>query len=230
MYLYNKEGRRNEQWLPTETREPVITPVQFCRIGQNDYLIFSDNLKTYVLNRRGEIRINVTDNYSKSRNSLFYVDTTDGVQNAKFITTSSSGDVVSISMNGSCKERKFRNYTAKHNFLLCDIDGDRELEYIFTDNEALEVYKADGRLKFKQHLDGELGKPAVFRFSASDIRVGVPCPSQNKIYLYSSQGELCSGFPLEGSSEFSICKLGGGDKYSVIAGSQKNFLYNYSIH
>jgi len=230
VYLYGKDGRRNEKWTPTSTKEPVITPVQYFRIGDNDYLIFSDNLKTYVLNRRGEIKINVTDNYSKSRNSLFFTDCPGGIENARFVTTTSSGDVMYISLNGSCKSQRFRNYSAKHHFVLSDIDGDGENEYIFTDNNIMEVFKQDGSLKFKQHLEGEIGRPNIFKFSATDIRIGVPCISQNKIYLFGPNGETCSGFPLEGCTEFSICKLNSADKYSVLTGSHKNFLYNYNIH
>ncbi len=230
VYLYGKDGQRNDKWNPVNTNEPVITPVQYFRIGDNDYLIFSDNLKTYVLNRRGEIKINVTDNYPKSKNSLFYTDCPGGLENARFVTTTSSGDVVYISLNGSCKTKTFQSYSARHNFILSDIDGDGENEYIFTDKDILEVFKQNGDLKFKQHLDGELGRPNIFKFSAQDIRIGVPCTSQNKIFLFSNSGEICSGFPLEGSTEFSICRLNSPDKFSVITGCHKNFLYNYNIH
>lgn len=230
VYLYGKDGRRNDKWTPTSTKDAVITPVQYFRIGDNDYLIFSDNLKTYVLNRRGEIKINVTDNFPKSQNSLFYTDCPGGIENARFVTTSSSGEVVYISLNGSCKTKTFHNYTAKHNFILCDIDSDGENEYIFTDSNIMEVFKQNGDLKFKQHLDGELGKPNIFKFSATDIRIGVPCISQNKIFLFQNNGDVCSGFPLEGSTEFSICRLNSPDKYSVLTGGHKNFLYNYNIH
>lgn len=227
IYLYDKEGLPVEGW-PISTREPIITPVQYFRINGNDYLICSDNLKTYILNRRGEVRINVTSNYFKSKNSLFYVDSTGG--QPRFITTSASGEIVSISMNGSCQIKTLRhNYSADHYFVLSDINGDGINEYIFTDNELLEVYTEDGKLIFSQNFDGSIGKPNIYKFSKTDQKIGVTCKSKNRIYLLNNKGDICNGFPLKGMSEFSICVLNNKNKFSVVTGGQANFLYNYMI-
>ncbi len=229
IYLYNQEGHILEGW-PIKTREPVITPVQYFRIMDNDYLICADNLKTYILNRRGEVRINVTTNFSKGKNTLFYVDYSDGPDDPKFITTTASGEVVRISMNGACKISKVRkNYSADHYFEFADINGDGNMEYIFSDQSLLEVYTLDGKLLFSQNFDGTIGKPNLFAFSANDIKIGVTCRNKNKIYLINNQGNICNGFPLNGISEFSITKLNNKDKYSVVTGSNENFLYNYLI-
>lgn len=229
VYLYNQEGKQIEGW-PITTREPVITPIQHFRIKENEYLVCSDNLKTYILNRRGEVRINVTTNFSKAKNTLFYVDYSDGDDDPKFITTTSSGEIVRISMNGACQISTIRkNYSAEHYFEFTDINGDGKMEYIFTDQSQLEVYSRDGSLLFSRNFDGTIGKPIIFRFSATDIKIGTTCRNKNKIYLLDNQGNICGGFPLSGASEFSISKLNNKDKFSVVTGSNDNFLYNYLI-
>jgi hypothetical protein len=229
LYVYTKEGKPLDTWTPLHTNYPLITPVQYFRIGDIDYLVSADNLKTYILNRRGEMRINVTNSFPKAKNSLYYVENP-GTSDMRFITSNSSGEIKYIYTDGSCKSKSFRTFTADHYFVLSDIDGDGNSEYIFTDAEMLYVYRADGSEVFSYCCDGSLGRPNIFKFANNDVRIGVTSRPLGKIFLFDSKGKICSGFPLQGSSEFSIVKLNSTSKYSVLVGNSDNYLYNYFIY
>ena len=229
LYVYTKDGKPLDTWTPLRTNDPVLTPVQFFRIDDSDYLVFSDNLKTYILNHRGEVRINVSNVFPKSKNSLYYLENP-GTPDMRLVTTTSSGEVKYIYSDGSCKSKTFRDFTANHYFVLHDIDGDGVTEYIFTDGDMLYVYNADGREKFSFCADGSLGRPNIFSFSSKDVRIGVACRSLGKIFLIDNKGNCCSGFPLNGSTDFSISQLNGKSKFSVLVGGTDNYLYNYWIY
>lgn len=141
LYVYTKDGKMLETWTPFQTNDNIITPVQYFNINTMEYLVFADNLKTYILNRRGEVRINVTDNFPKSKNSLFYAEQPSGEENPCFVTTGSSGEIKRIRMDGSCRSgAKSKHYSANHNFIAADINQDKKNEYIFTDEKLLEVF------------------------------------------------------------------------------------------
>ncbi|MCR5454634.1 MAG: VCBS repeat-containing protein, partial [Bacteroidales bacterium] len=229
LYVYTKEGKPLDTWTPYHTNYPIVTPVQFFRIGDNDYLVAADQLKPCILNRRGEVRINVTNSFPKAKNSLFYVENPN-TPDMRFVTTTSSGEVKYIYTDGSCQSKNFGTFTADHYFVYHDIDGDGNAEYIFTDGNKLFVYHANGDEMFSYYADGSLGRPNIFTFSSKDIRIGVTCRSLGEIYLLDKQGKLCKGFPLQGKSEFSITKLNDYSKYSVLVGNTDNYLYNYLIN
>lgn len=230
LYVYTKDGVQLDSWKPVETQNNIIVPVQHFVLNSNDYLVFSDNLKTYILNRRGETRINVTNNFPKAKNSKYYVEAPGGIENMRFVTTNSSGEIVYIRMDGSCKTKSFKHYSAEHSFVMEDINGDGEKEYIFTDGGVMDVFNSSGSLLFNYYFDGRIThKPNVFSFASNDKRIGITCAEQDKIFLFDSKGKICSGFPLVGGTEFSITKLNNSNKYSVITGGSENFLYNYFI-
>ena len=231
IYVYTKDGSQLESWNPVETDNKIVTPVQYFNINDDEYLVFADRLKTYILSRNGSTKIAVTTNFPKAPNSKFYVEAPGGISNLRFVTTNSSGQVQYITRNGSVHTQNFRDYfSANHNFILADINGDGENEYIFTDNRELVVYKSSGGQLFNYYFDGLItGKPNIFRFAVNDVRIGVACADLNKIYLFDKDGKICSGFPLEGTTEFSIGVLNHPNKYSVVCGGRENFLYNYLI-
>lgn len=228
LYVYTKEGIKLDTWTPLRTNEPLVSPVQFFRIEGNDYLVFADNLKTYIVNRRGEVRINVTNSFTKSRNSLFYLETGEGIE-TRFVTTNSAGEIKYIYTDGSCKSKTFKNFSADHHFVLKDIDGNGSNEYIFTDQESLLVFHGDGSEAFYYGFDDKVGRPGIFQFAPNDIRIGVTCKAQGQMFLFDSKGKLCNGFPLQGTTDFSISKLGKNSKFSILAGNADNYLYNYTL-
>jgi hypothetical protein len=73
-------------------------------------------------------------------------------------------------------------------------------------------------------------RPYVYEFTTNDLRIGIVQPQNNHIWLYDSKGKACKGFPLKGSTPFSIGRLDrAGSNYNLFVGSKNNFLYNYSV-
>jgi hypothetical protein len=73
-------------------------------------------------------------------------------------------------------------------------------------------------------------QPDIYKFSSTDIKIGITDRKQEKIYLINADGSLHEGFPLEGFTRFSIGYFAGSDsRFNLIVGSSNGFLYNYSI-
>lgn len=230
LYLYQKSGDKIPDWQIFSTKDKIVTSVQYIKVADRDYLIFADKLQTYIINRRGETRIKPQTNFPKSENTDFYVESPGGTENTRFVTTSSSGQIEYIYLNGRCEQKQLKTFSAKHSFILKDINDDGNNEYIFTDNNELDVYSGKGDLIFNYYFDDEITEmPMIFAFGANDIRIGITCGLAGKIYLFDNSGKIYPGFPLEGTTQFVICNLNNADKYNVICGGIGNYLYNYFI-
>lgn len=229
VYLYSKEGQLVDGWMFKGAKDVVRTPIQHIVIGDRDYLLFADKLDSYILNRRGETRIKTTSNFVKSEHNGFYIDYPKENQSARFVTTNNSGVVQFIYLDGSIKSMKIKNYSHHHYFDYEDIDGNGFKDFIFLDNNILEVYNHKADLIYSHVFKNNTSNaPILFHFSNKDKKIGVVIPHENKIYLINNDGSLYQGFPLNGISPFSIGIL-DQPEFSLLVGSKDRFLHNYIL-
>ena len=134
-------------------------------------------------------------------------------------------------MDGSVSELLNQEISSDHFFRMGDLDKDGIPEFIIADGDELSVLYQDGKRLFSYRVRGKISEmPDIYKFSASDVKIGISDRSRNRIYLVNSDGSLYEGFPLEGSTRFSVGYFAGSDsRFNLIVGSANNFLYNYSI-
>ena len=233
IYLYDKHGKLVNGWKKPYTDHLVTTPVQHFREGSRDYIVFGDQLKTYIYNRKGEERVKVKEPVSKSANNTYFLDHNKGSKSgARIVTTNQEGKICYIYLrDGKVERSKISDFTDNHFFLMEDIDGDNKYEYIYVDKNKLLAFNYGQR----KIIDFETPKsvtykPATYRFSSTDIKIGIISEEENKIYLINNNGKLYKGFPLEGASQFSIGKFrNSGGKFNLLVGNSRNSIYNYKV-
>lgn len=230
VYLYNIEGALINGWDFKQTDHIVETPVQYFRVKTNDYIVFADKNRTYILNRKGDERINLKEQFAKSSQNGFILDN----RNDKpcFVTTDTAGLVKSIYLDGTIETNQVGNYSANHFFDSQDINADGFNDFIFLDKNKLEVLKPDGSKIFDYKFDEKIdSRPIYYYFSYDDRKLGLVSRTTNEIFLLNSNGTLYDGFPLKGSTPFTIGYLENTrNQFNLIVGSKYNFLYNYSVN
>jgi hypothetical protein len=216
-------------WNFNQTEHPVYSPVQHFRFGNKDYIVFGDRNKTYILNRRGETRVNVEEPIHKSRNNKYYEGIIAGQHH--FITTDTSGTVQYISQSGEIKKKKITSLTPGHHFIFEDLDANGESDYIFLDGTLLQTFNTSGQPIFEYRFDHDIEKkPVYYTFSRDERKIGITSTVDDQIYLFNPNGTVYKGFPLEGNTLFTIGFLNRPySKFNLIVGSKDNFLYNYSV-
>ncbi len=229
VYLYNIDGTINEGWQFAGTDTRVTNPVQHIRINTRDYILLHDKYRVYILNRRGQVRVPLKEQFAVSERNSFYL-----YQNGTtgFVTTDTAGVVRVIDEKGNLTTKEFGEYSPKHFFLFEDLDADGKRDYIFVDGDELEIFKEKGDKLFDYTFDHEVTEaPAYYYFSYNDRKLGVADRQAEEIYLFDSEGEQYDGFPLQGSTPFTIGFLGNDHKYfNLLVGTKENFLYNYTVH
>ncbi len=231
IYLYDKTGILVRGWNLFRTEGRVDMTLKHFRVGSNDYIVFADHFTTYILNRRGETRVKVKKHFPVSENASIQLESnTTGIK-SRLALTDSMGRVQFIYFDGTVETIELGNFSGKHYFEYSDLDGSGRREFIFIDGREMKVFSHDGSKKFSRSFKSEISRPPViYQFSYGNKKIGLVSGGMNELYLVNKDGSLYKGFPLPGSTPFSIGVINKTtSKFNLIVGSNENFLYNYSV-
>lgn len=227
IYSYDKTGNVVKGWTPFQTAGYVKADINYFKVSGKDFIVASDEISIYFLDRSGNKRISPEQSVSKSNGSNVRLDNS---SDPSVVSTSSDGTIQNIFFDGKVKKSSLKNFSDRHTFDIFDIDGDGLSEYIFIDKGILYLYNHNKQEIFKRDFGSDnLGGPICFVFSASDRKIGVFDSDKNLIYLIDKNGNTMEGFPLRGASMFSIGKLSEKSGWHLIVGGTDKFLYNYKI-
>ena len=231
IYAYTKDGSLISGWDFEGSEFPVLQPIEHFRIEDKDFIVFADKHYVYILDRRGHVRVPVEKMVAKSINNTFFVDDRSNIEKSRIITTDTSGTVISIDFDGHVSSVLLGKYSNRHFFDFKDVNADGQKDYIILDGNMLAVFNVDKTEILNFSFSNDISQPPIyFNFSYSDRKIGVVDDTEHKIYLINQDGTLFKGFPLEGSTLFSIGYLETqGGVFDLIVGGRNNFLYNYSV-
>ena len=231
VYDFSKEGSIITGWQFGKTDTEVTKRVQHFRVDTRDYIVFADKYQIYILNRRGQVRVKPEEQFARSKNNLFTLEQDNSRTRPRLVTTDINGTVHHVYFNGEVETSAIHTFSPDHHFQYQDMDGDGFRDYIFLDNQKLEVYKTPNNKLFEHSFGANISDPPIyFYFSENDRKLGINSEENNRIYLLNGNGEMHQGFPLRGDTPFTIGYLGGEDNnFHLIVGDKTNFLYNYNV-
>ncbi len=228
VYSYDKNGKAVDGWGFKQTEYPVRTDIYHYRADGKDYIVFADQYRTYILDRQGRTRVSPEYNFPVAQHTDIALDQSG--RQARLALTDTSGVVHFISLpSGNISKKEIKKFPSDHFFIFQDIDGDRQNDFIFASGKHLEVFTQDGKALFGiETNDPIMLRPNIYEFGVKDIRIGIV--QEQNIYLYNNNGKIRAGFPLKGSTLFSIGRIDkSSSQFNLFVGSRNNFLYNYSV-
>ncbi len=232
VYLYDKAGNRVTGWQFKKSEGRVSLPVQHFRSNDNDYIVFSDEVKSYILNRKGNERIEIKTSFKKNPTSIFYLEGKD-TSNEYLITSSVGGGLVKIALkDGSVSEKAIIEADGEYGFSAFKYPTQNEFHYIITLPHEVKLFNHQMKLIFEREFDDEIQLLSdVYQFSASNIKIGIVGKQNNQIFLLNTDGEDYKGFPLQGKDRFSIGFLkSSSSRFNLIVAGMNNYLYNYQVN
>lgn len=231
IYSYNNNGKPVTGWNFRKSERRIYNQLQHFRIKGKDYIVFADENRPYILDRKGEERVTFSHLFSKSINSNFTLDKANSNHTDRLVTTDSVGLIKYIYFNGKIDDFAIKAFSASHAFDFIDIDSDGKEEFVFLDKSQLYVYKQNKNLMFLYKFDAEIdAKILNISLSKSSQYLGFSSSTSRKLYLINGDGSLYSGFPLKGCSPFSIAKLtNSGVTFNLFTGSPRGMLLNYAV-
>ena len=228
IYLFDKTGNHNPGWNYPNTEGIVSTPIQYFSTGGRDYIVFSDQYRNYILDRRGQSRVVPSKSFIRNPLSLFYLETING--ESRLVTTTTNGSLARIALpSGQCTFQEFFDCPDSHFFTLVNSGSDSR--YVFVTEKLLISFNHEGKKKMEVLFEQPIKLHAdLYQFSANDLKLGVVDQDAGKVHLINDDGTSYRGFPLRGNSRFSIGFLKSSTyRFNLIVGGDHNFLNNYRI-
>jgi hypothetical protein len=104
-------------------------------------------------------------------------------------------------------------------------------KYVLVTPEQLKIFNSTLQPVVNKTLEYPVNVIAdIYQFSSTDHKIGLVSAENSKIYLYNSDGSLYRGFPLKGTTRFSIGFLkSSAYRFNLITGGENNYLYNYRV-
>jgi len=229
--MFDRSGNLVSGWKFRSADHIINQSLNFTRIADKDFILARDPYQLYFLDRQGKKRIKPERQIHFSEKNPIFIDKSEGAGKERAIVSDERGGVYYFYFNEKVVKIMDNDFGPDHFFLAEDIVGDRKKEFIFTNQNELLVYNSDKKLLFSATIPENLViRPIVYEFSANDKKIGLVATKTGKIYLYNSDGTLYDGFPLVGSSLFSISSFPGlKGRFNLLVSNKDNFLHNYSV-
>lgn len=228
-YLYDVSGKLIEGWNATKNEHLVTGEIHHIVDNNKDYIIYNDGYRNYILSRRGDTRVLPRQNFKKAVGSKLSIALQTAKQPCQIIATDTVGTIYKTTLDKNVTTQSVGKFTAQHQFLSEDVDGNGTNDYIFVDKNTLSVFTHKGTEIFTYEFDtDDLGSPNIYTFGKKNKKIGIR--AGHFIYLFNSSGTIYKGFPVEGYSEFSIGFMSPEDKqFNLFVGGVNDLLYNYRV-
>jgi len=202
IYGFDKNGNTLKGWNFGPASGPITQPVQCFKIQNKDYLVFTDPVKVYILDRKGSVKVNPEMDFAVSSNNRIVFEAMASGKGSRFLMTDIDGTVYTILLDGTVESKKFEKFSPDHYFSVEDVNKDGLSEYVFIDRNKIDVFSQSGeKLNSRKFDENVTSSPGFY-----------------------------NGFPLYGQTPFTIGKLEKTSGYrNLLVGSDEAYLYNYAI-
>lgn len=203
--LYGPDTKHIEGWKIPSTEGLVTQPVQHEVALGKDYILMQDNLRSYVLDRKGNERIKLSQFFAPNPQSNIYFD---GV--SKFVTSTVDGMMASISIpEGEVRTYNIPAMKGKSHHLL---HADKSQFNIVTDSLIIGFDSQRGTIERQTPIFvGNVSEVEI----TSEGNLMIYDAVEHLVYLYNMQGKLAVGYPIPAFSQ-----MIQGDGNVVVAGPQ----------
>jgi hypothetical protein len=228
--LLDKRANSITGWTFSNTEGTVLQPVQHFRTNSKDYIVFADEYRAYILDRKGNQRVKPDKRFLVNGMSQFYLKGIDS-PTSELITSSTSGEIVAIRLpSGVTRLVPVGDPVAENHAFAC-FEINQTPRYVFLTGKDLLVLDPKGRKVFHREFDETLN-PSIdlYQFSSNNMKLGVVEKNGGQIFLLNADGTNYKGFPLKGNSRYSIGFLKNSSRqFNLLVGGDNNYLYNYIV-
>ncbi|MCF8256842.1 MAG: DUF3352 domain-containing protein [Flavobacteriales bacterium] len=221
VYNYGVDGKAVKGWKFDRLNTAAATPFAYLSHDRKDYLVIGETSgKLHLLDRTGSRRSAIRESVSPGQTMHFQPFTAKKKDHVGFYTSDSEGTVMHLLPNGKVKLLSFGKFTVNHRFLVTDLNGDGEPEFIISDLNMMKAFSWDKKLLFEQRLvPGAIG-PFAVRTGDRQWSIGISLPDDGQILLVGPGGAVANGFPLGGQTEFGLVALPSGERLVAVGTAQ----------
>jgi len=228
IYAFDRSGSPVRGWNLFITRGKVTEPVRFYRVKGKDYLFATDDQSVYLLDRTGNIRVNLQEPVKKAPGSSVRFA---GDDDQALIFTAPDGTLMRLYFDGTVKKQAIGTFSAQHRSDFFDLDGDGIIDYLYIDHGMLRVYDKSGNEILSKTFDSSnLSSPEMLIFSSSERKVAVYETDKQLLHVTGRNGNPATGFPLKAGPYYTAGRVANKSTWSLLLTQNDGYLYNYLLN
>ena len=211
LIMYNNKGERLNGFTLKKVNANIIAAPKHIRLQSKDYILISlENNTLKIVSRAGKDRVNVKGKIAFSDNEIFsYLNT--------FATTDQGGNLIQVDSKGN-KVSSALQLTTGHR-----IDATTKTLVTLSEN-TLNIKGIPVTLPF-----GDYTPPKIFYLN-NTLYFSTTDTSEQKVYLFYSNGEAVPGFPVYGKSAIDIANSDKDKALEMVVAAEDNNLLIYEIN
>ncbi len=210
VHMYDQRGTKKRGFKFKQASGTILAAPKHIRIGSKDYITFKTENKLHILTRKGLPRVTPKNNYTYSNQNIF-------LNNNNFITTSASGDLVSIKPNGTTTSSAL-NLDEDHSV------ASTSKTLVTLSNNNLSIRDKVIELDF-----GEYTAPEIF-YKNDKLYIALTDLQTQKVYVYDSQAKLLPNFPVYGNSSIDLNNIDKDRALEFVTKSGSNGVIVYEMN
>ncbi|MFB9054707.1 ribonuclease HII [Formosa undariae] len=208
--MYDAQGKSVNGFNFKKANNTINHKPQHFRVRGKDYLVFKTANKLYILSRTGQVRVTPKKSFTYSNEAVY-------IYNNKFATTTDQGDLILVDTNGKVSSENL-NLGKNHHI-------DATTRTMITQS-ANKLTIRDKTLE----LDFGSYTPAKLFLINNKIYVTTTDLQAQKVYVFDSQGEEISNFPVYGTSAIDIANLDKDKPLEAVTKGNDNAIIIYQIN
>ncbi|WP_434036856.1 ribonuclease HII [Formosa sp. 4Alg 33] len=208
--MYDALGKTVNGFNFKKASQTIIHKPQHFRVRGKDYLVFKTTDKLYILSRTGQVRVTPKSSFTYSDEAVY-------IYNNKFTTTTDTGDLILVDTNGKVSSENL-NLGKNHH-----IDATTRTMITQSENK-LTIRDKTLELDFGSYT------PAKLFLINNKIYVTTTDLQAQKIYVFDSQGEEISNFPVYGTSAIDMANLDKDKPLEAVTKGNDNAIIIYQIN
>ncbi len=216
---YSKEGKEVKGWEFKKAKATIDKPARHFVVGSKDFILTTDSEgHIYILNRRGEERIEVDYKLSSTKNDIYLVKGTT-IGNSRFVTTNKHGEMLSIFLDGKVDSTTIDDVANNPLFIY---HNNRNV--LLSDNKLSVLGETDViRMKFDSKTD--ILKAFLLN---NENYYGIGSTSEGKVYLVNNSGDILEGFPVFGNTAFDLGDIDNNGTPELVTAGKEGIIYCYT--
>ncbi len=227
VYNYDITGAKTKGWEYKSESSSATGKTWHFSISNKDYIVVPlKDGKVKVIQRNGKDRLTLENKLEVSSNPI-YLKVGNTIANTYLTTMDSIGNISQLNLNGktSLIINEYNQPGAKFNFF--DFDNNNSKDFAIAHQNNIKIIDLDKKELFNNTFETAITHtPLFFKLSDKNTRLGIV--TENQIYLINPNGTIVDGFPLSGSTPFSIDDLNNDNTSNLVVAHGK-MIYTYNL-
>jgi len=220
VYNYTPQGNLVEGWEYQTAKSFANGKIWHTAFAGKDYIIIPlQNGQLKVVERSGKDRLQLKNKLPNNMDAQLKISSS--LDKSYLTTTDSNGVIIKLYLNDKIEKMEIPNVekAAKYNFY-------NNLHFFTYDNKV-KVFDEEKKPVFEITLENNISHSPLF-FNIVDKSFQVGLVSNHYIYLFDISGKIREGFPLSGTTLFSIADINNDKTQNIVVG-EGNKVYTYNL-